>query len=35
MMLLERDPVLASLRQYAHEAGQGEGRLVSGTSATG
>jgi DNA-binding CsgD family transcriptional regulator len=28
MMLLERDPVLASLRQYAHEAGQGEGRLV-------
>src|SRR5277367_2414555 len=28
MILLERDPVLASLRQYAHEAGQGEGRLV-------
>jgi predicted ATPase len=28
MMLLERDPVLASLRQYAREAGQGEGRLV-------
>jgi DNA-binding CsgD family transcriptional regulator/tetratricopeptide (TPR) repeat protein len=28
MMLLERDPVLASLRQYAHEARQGEGRLV-------
>src|SRR5580704_6403504 len=28
MVLLERDPVLASLRQYAHEAGQGEGRLV-------
>ena len=28
MMLLERDPALASLRQYAHEAGQGEGRLV-------
>ena len=28
MMLLERDPVLASLRQYAHEAGRGEGRLV-------
>ena len=28
MRLLERDPVLASLRQYAHEAGQGEGRLV-------
>jgi len=24
-MLLERGPVLASLRQYAHEAGQGEG----------
>ncbi len=28
MRLLERDPVLASLRQYAHEARQGEGRLV-------
>jgi predicted ATPase len=28
MVLLERDPVLASLRQYAHEAAQGEGRLV-------
>ena len=28
MMLLERDPVLALLRQYAHEARQGEGRLV-------
>src|SRR5579862_8140998 len=28
MVLLERDPVLASLRQYAREAGQGEGRLV-------
>ena len=28
MKLLERDPVLASLRQYAHEARQGEGRLV-------
>ena len=28
MMLLEREPVLASLRQYAHEASQGEGRLV-------
>jgi DNA-binding CsgD family transcriptional regulator/tetratricopeptide (TPR) repeat protein len=28
MRLLERDPVLASLRQYAHEAGHGEGRLV-------
>ena len=28
MMLLERGPVLASLRQYAHEAGQGEGLLV-------
>src|SRR6202046_847511 len=28
MRLLEREPVLASLRQYAHEAGQGEGRLV-------
>jgi DNA-binding CsgD family transcriptional regulator len=28
MTLLERDPVLASLRQYAHEASQGEGRLV-------
>src|SRR5580698_4619623 len=28
MVLLERDPVLASLRQYAHEAEQGEGRLV-------
>ncbi len=28
MMLLERDPVLASLRQYAHEAARGEGRLV-------
>src|ERR1700721_2634837 len=28
MVLLERDPVLASLRQYAHEAGHGEGRLV-------
>src|ERR1700729_2210289 len=28
MMLLERDPALASLRQYAREAGQGEGRLV-------
>src|ERR1700759_1439671 len=28
MMLLERGPVLASLRQYAHEARQGEGRLV-------
>ena len=28
MRLLERDPVLASLRQYAREAGQGEGRLV-------
>ena len=28
MELLERDPVLASLRQYAHEASQGEGRLV-------
>src|SRR6202050_248272 len=28
MVLLERDPLLASLRQYAHEAGQGEGRLV-------
>src|ERR1700729_436421 len=28
MMLLERDPVRAALRQYAHEAGQGEGRLV-------
>ena len=28
MTLLERGPVLASLRQYAHEAGQGEGRLV-------
>jgi DNA-binding CsgD family transcriptional regulator len=28
MMLLEREPVLASLRQYAHEARQGEGRLV-------
>src|ERR1700722_17196989 len=28
MVLLERDPLLASLRQYAHEARQGEGRLV-------
>ena len=28
MILLERDPALASLRQYAHEASQGEGRLV-------
>ena len=28
MVLLERDPVLASLRQYAREARQGEGRLV-------
>src|ERR1700733_12659545 len=28
MRLLEREPVLASLRQYAREAGQGEGRLV-------
>ncbi len=28
MMLLERGPVLALLRQYAHEARQGEGRLV-------
>jgi DNA-binding CsgD family transcriptional regulator len=28
MRLLERDPVLASLRQYARESGQGEGRLV-------
>jgi chloramphenicol 3-O-phosphotransferase len=28
MTLLERDPVPASLRQYAHEAGQGEGRLI-------
>jgi DNA-binding CsgD family transcriptional regulator len=28
MELLERDPVLASLRQYAHEARQGEGRVV-------
>src|SRR5579862_299174 len=28
MVLLERDPVLASLRQYARESGQGEGRLV-------
>lgn len=28
MRLLERDPLLASLRQYAREAGQGEGRLV-------
>jgi hypothetical protein len=28
MPLLERDPVLASLRQYAHEAGQDGGRLV-------
>src|ERR1700734_717359 len=28
MILLERDPVLASLRQYAHEASQGEGRLI-------
>jgi hypothetical protein len=31
MVLLERGPVLASLRQYAHEAGQGEGRLACGT----
>ncbi|HEY2795191.1 MAG TPA: AAA family ATPase, partial [Micromonosporaceae bacterium] len=28
MMLLEREPVLASLHQYAQEAGRGEGRLV-------
>src|SRR5579859_7506254 len=28
MTLLERGPVLASLRQYAREAGQGEGRLI-------
>src|ERR1700683_2626424 len=28
MVLMERDPVLASLRQYAREASQGEGRLV-------
>src|ERR1700721_1016857 len=28
MMGLAREPVLASLRQYAHEASQGEGRLV-------
>jgi DNA-binding CsgD family transcriptional regulator/tetratricopeptide (TPR) repeat protein len=28
MTLLERDPALASLRQYAHEAGHGEGRLI-------
>jgi DNA-binding CsgD family transcriptional regulator/tetratricopeptide (TPR) repeat protein len=28
MILLERDPVLAALRQYAHEASQGEGRLI-------
>src|ERR1700735_1997441 len=28
MRLLEREPVLASLRQYAREADQGEGRLV-------
>ena len=28
MRLLERGPALASLGQYAHEAGQGEGRLV-------
>jgi DNA-binding CsgD family transcriptional regulator len=28
MELLERDPVLALLRQYAHEARRGEGRLV-------
>ena len=28
MILLERGPVLASLHQYAHEASQGEGRLV-------
>jgi len=28
MRLLERDPVLALLRQYAHEARQSEGRLV-------
>src|ERR1700728_1189327 len=28
MELLERDPVLASLRQYANEATQGEGRIV-------
>jgi DNA-binding CsgD family transcriptional regulator/tetratricopeptide (TPR) repeat protein len=28
MILLERDPLLALLRQYADEAGRGEGRLV-------
>jgi DNA-binding CsgD family transcriptional regulator/tetratricopeptide (TPR) repeat protein len=28
MELLEREPVLASLRQYARDASQGEGRLV-------
>jgi DNA-binding CsgD family transcriptional regulator/tetratricopeptide (TPR) repeat protein len=28
MVLLERDPVLASLRQYAHEAGVGKSALV-------
>ncbi len=36
MELLERDPVLASLRQYAHEATQGEGLvLIAGEAGAG